>query len=91
MTELSEEQKSGKCHGFLGKIFGHSFRPVITKGEPVFGIGEHRGCDLNKIIELTDKSRPETFHGLYCRRCGVLVVSRKHGCHGNLSVQMYAN
>lgn len=90
MAKLSDEQKTGKCHGFLGRVLGHSFRPVITKGEPVFGIGEHRGCDLNKIIELTDKSRPETFHSLYCRRCG-MVISRQHGCHGNLSVQMYAN
>lgn len=90
MTELAEEQKAGKCHGFLGKIFGHSFRPVITKGEPVFRSVEQRGCDLNKIIELTDKSRLETFHGLYCRRCGV-VISMQHGCHGNMSVQMNAN
>lgn len=35
MAKLSDEQKTGKCHGFLGKIFGHSFQPVITKGEPV--------------------------------------------------------
>ncbi|HID5923635.1 TPA: hypothetical protein ACXGTM_005800, partial [Klebsiella pneumoniae] len=71
-------------------VLGHSFRPVITKGEPVFRIGEQRGCNLNKIIELTDKSRPETFHGLYCRRCG-MVISRQYECHGNLSVKMYAN
>lgn len=75
MTELAEEQRTGKCHGLLRSVFGHSFRPVITKGEPVFRSVEQRGCDLNKIIELTDKSRSETFHGLYCRRCGVVVSS----------------
>lgn len=75
MTELAEAQRTGKCHGLLGSVFGHSFRPVITKGEPVFRSVEQRGCDLNKIIELTDKSRSETFHGLYCRRCGVVINS----------------
>ncbi len=50
MAELSDDQKTGKCQGFFGRIFGHSFRPVITKGEPVFRIGEQRGCDLKKIM-----------------------------------------
>lgn len=75
MAELSDAPKTGKCHGFLGRIFGHAFRPVVTKGEPVFHVGKYRGCDINKIIELTDKARAETFHGLYCRRCGI-VISR---------------
>lgn len=74
MDRLSTNQNTRKCHGFLGKVFGHSFRPVTTKGEPVFHVGEQRGCDLKKIIELTDKSRPETFHGLFGKRCGMVIT-----------------
>ena len=57
-----------KCHGILGKLFGHSFKPVIAKsavklptrieGTPSF------------VSRTLDAHRDEDYRGLYCKRCG---------------------
>lgn len=57
-----------KCTGIMGWIFGHSYRPVITKSAaksvpPMEGSAYVAG----KIIDMY---RDETFHGIVCKRCG---------------------
>ena len=53
------------CNGFLGLIFVHNFRPIITKDQskPV-------GSMTNASMDFFDKFRNETFNGIYCKRCG---------------------
>lgn len=63
-----------KCRGVLGFLFGHSYRPAVTKGYPSINIETANGS-MNAIAELVDKTRPETFHGIYCKRCGKLINS----------------
>lgn len=58
-----------KCQGIFGKLFGHSYRPAITRGSPSANIGAVEGSS-SFIISLIDKTKPETFHGIYCKRCG---------------------
>ena len=61
-----------KCHGIFGKIFGHSYRPAITKGAPSANLGAMEGSG-SAIIEMLNSTRPETFHGIYCKRCGKVI------------------
>lgn len=63
-----------KCRVVLGFLFGHSYRPAITKGYPSINIETARG-NINAIAELVDKTRPETFHGIYCKRCGKVMTN----------------
>ncbi|AKF21593.1 hypothetical protein DP32_14415 [Escherichia coli] len=61
-----------KCRGVLGFLFGHSYRHAITRGYPSAKLGEVKGSS-SFIISLIDKTRPETFHGIYCKRCGKVI------------------
>lgn len=61
-----------KCRGVLDFLFGHSYLPVITRGAPAANLGAMEGSGM-VIIELIDKTRPETFHGIYCKRCGKVI------------------
>lgn len=61
-----------KCRGVLGFLFGHSYRPAITRGAPAANLGGMEGSGT-VIIRLIDKTRPETFHGIYCKRCGKVI------------------
>lgn len=58
-----------KCQGVFGKLFGHSYRPVITKGVPSLNLKVPQASSTS-ICEIIDKTRPETYHGVYCKRCG---------------------
>lgn len=61
-----------KCRGVLGFLFGHSYRPAITKGAPSAKLEAVEGSS-SFIISLIDKTKPETFHGIYCKRCGKVI------------------
>lgn len=60
------------CKGIMGFLFGHKFRHVITRDRvqlPNRSI-ELRGFDL-------DEFRNETFHAIYCQRCGEVLTKEK--------------
>lgn len=62
-----------KCQGIFGKLFGHSYRPTITRGEPSsLKLGEVE-VSSSAVIELINSTRPETYHGIYCKRCGKVI------------------
>lgn len=61
-----------KCQGVLGKIFGHSYRIAITRGIPGCNIGDIGGSH-SFVIDIVNSTRPETFHGIYCKRCGKVI------------------
>ncbi|AVF16212.1 Uncharacterised protein [Enterobacter hormaechei] len=62
-----------KCQGIFGKLFGHSYRPAITRGAPSsLKIGEVEGSS-SAVIEVINSTRPETYHGIYCKRCGKVI------------------
>lgn len=53
------------CKGVAGFLFGHKFKTVVTRDRvqlPNRSL-EMRGFDL-------DEFRNETFHAIYCERCG---------------------
>lgn len=61
-----------KCQGIFGKLFGHSYRPAITRGEPTANLGAMEGSS-SAVIEVINSTRPETYHGIYCKRCGKVI------------------
>ena len=63
-----------KSRGDLGILFCHSYRPAITRGAPAANLGAMEGSGT-VIIRLIDKTRPETFHGIYCKRCGKVITN----------------
>ena len=61
-----------KCQGIFGKIFGHSFRVAITKGAPSMNL-KATEAGISSILQMMETSRPETYHGIYCKRCGKFI------------------
>ncbi len=61
-----------KCQGIFGKLFGHSYRPAITRGAPTVNLGAMEGSS-SAVIEVINSTRPETYHGIYCKRCGKVI------------------
>lgn len=57
-----------QCEGIFGWLFGHKFKPVITrsavKGAPYI---EATTATIHKLMEC---HRDEEFHGSICQRCG---------------------
>lgn len=61
---------SAKCSGIMGRIFGHKFYPVITKGPADKSLLEELSGSRAFIMEIIDSTRERTFHGCVCERCG---------------------
>lgn len=61
-----------KCQGVFGKLFGHSYRPAITRGAPTSNLGAMEGSG-SVVIKVINSTRPETYHGIYCKRCGKVI------------------
>lgn len=61
-----------KCQGIFGKLFGHSYRPAITRGAPAANLGAMEGSG-SAVIKVINSTRPETYHGIYCKRCGKVI------------------
>lgn len=62
-----------KCLGIFGRLFGHSLKPVITKG--ALKCQPRLEGTQSFVIRALDAHRDETYHGLYCKRCGKGVKS----------------
>lgn len=61
-----------KCTGIMGRIFGHNYELIITKGSPQYGAERVDVGGLN-LLRLAEISRPQAYHGIYCKRCGKVV------------------
>lgn len=60
-----------KCKGLLGSVFGHKFVPVITKSAPRYPVQVEGNANFaEKVI---DANREQTYHGVYCTRCGKVI------------------
>ena len=56
-----------KCTGIMGRIFGHNFKPVITKVES-------REEDVRHgTLMIKTPVFSEVYNGCVCRRCGSVV------------------
>lgn len=55
------------CKGIVGFIFGHKYKPVITKS--AVKIPEQM-TKLTGAKGVFDNFRDETFNGVICTRCG---------------------
>ncbi|MBK1519194.1 hypothetical protein [Enterobacter ludwigii] len=60
-----------KCNGVLGALFGHIFVPVITKAAPTRPV-QVEG-NTNFAEKVIDAHREQTYHGVYCKRCGKII------------------
>ena len=57
------------CKGVAGLLFGHKYKTVITKSAAslpptLTGV---RGFE---VVEFVEAFRNETFHAIFCQRCG---------------------
>jgi len=55
------------CKGIVGLIFGHKYKPVITKSAAKMPENMTNIRGSNNIL---DNFRDETFNGVICARCG---------------------
>lgn len=54
-----------KCKGFIGLIFGHKFKPIITKSAAKIPANASEvGSNFAETL------RDEHYHGIVCLRCG---------------------
>lgn len=62
------------CKGIVGLIFGHNYKPVMTKSAAKLpdSLTQLRGSK-----DIFDNFRDETFHGLICTRCGDIKKCEK--------------
>lgn len=58
------------CCGIFGHIFGHNFKPVLTKAATKFDSKGVR-CKEYVALQMADKYRDEEYHGSVCSRCGM--------------------
>ncbi len=59
------------CAGLFGRLFGHDYQARHSIGEPTFGGYQgHFTCSEFHIEAMLDLSRPCTYNGDVCRRCG---------------------
>lgn len=65
-----------KCTGLAGRIFGHKFFPVITKGK-VDIQRRVEGITEAGYLRLAEMSRDETCHHSVCQRCGAVTGEKK--------------
>lgn len=62
-----------ECCGLAGRLFGHDYRPRYSVGVPAYvpGGGEGAwGVFSSDIAGIVAASRPRTYHGDVCLRCG---------------------
>lgn len=70
---------NNRCTGIMGLVFGHKFIPVIKKGEPKLSQVKMNIDPAwhDEMMSLIDSTRPETFHGCICQRCGAVTGEKK--------------
>lgn len=57
------------CKGVAGFLFGHKYIPIITKDAAKLPDGL-RSLNGAGAVEFIAELRNETFHAIYCERCG---------------------
>lgn len=60
-----------KCKGIIGFIFGHNYSVAVTKAAPIYEIKIHG--DAKCCAKVIDLYRSQTYHGIYCKRCGRVI------------------
>jgi hypothetical protein len=63
-----------KCNS----IFGHRYKPVITRGVAEASDLGLKGCGPDDIVNILNTLRKETFNGVYCENCGHLLERINH-------------
>lgn len=61
------------CKGVAGFLFGHNFVSVVTKDGATIPAGL-RNISGEGAVEFMETLRTETFHILYCQRCGETIT-----------------
>lgn len=64
------------CKGVAGFLFGHKFVPVITKDAAKLPSGL-RSLNGAGAVEFIAELRDETFHAVYCQRCGETITKEE--------------
>lgn len=59
--------------GYFREIVRALISPSYHQGAPSsLKIGEVEGSS-SAVIEVINSTRPETYHGIYCKRCGKVI------------------
>ncbi len=59
------------CKGLSGRLFGHDYQPRYSVGTPTFrGYPKATYCSEYHYEQMVEISKPRTYHGDVCRRCG---------------------
>lgn len=68
-----------KCTGLMGRIFGHKFVPVITKGVTQMPAKFTRWdfTECSDWLKMAENYRSQTFECLMCQRCGAVAGEKK--------------
>lgn len=61
------------CKGVAGMLFGHKFKPIITRSAANLPAGL-RNISGEGAVDFMDTLREETFEALYCQRCGEVLT-----------------
>ena len=76
------------CRGFIGKIFGHSFKDIYDVDVEQFGVEEqayilrtqnHYNFSIDQIrngINIQPKRTTKVFKGSMCKRCGHFIENK---------------
>lgn len=61
------------CKGVAGFLFGHKFKTIVTKDAAKLPDGL-RSLNGAGAVEFIAELRDETFHAIYCQRCGETIM-----------------
>lgn len=64
------------CKGVAGFLFGHKFKPVVTRSAANMPAGL-RNISGEGAVEFMETLREETFHAVYCQRCGETIMKEE--------------
>lgn len=58
-----------ECKGIFGRLFGHNYQARMDEGQPTLYLESFKGSG-DTYLELVRASRPTTYRGDVCKRCG---------------------
>lgn len=61
------------CKGVAGMLFGHKFKPVVTRSAANMPAGL-RNISGEGAVEFMETLRDESLEALYCQRCGETIT-----------------
>jgi len=63
-----------ECAGLFGRLFGHDYQPRFTHGAPTYKVSDSNDVFSmvfsDDVASVITASKPRTYHGDVCRRCG---------------------